>query len=108
MSDWHKLCVLTDLDRDDIFALTVADLDLIVVLDGEGEPRVFKDLCSHQDVKLSDFGEITAERELICHAHAARFCLKDGAPLCHPATSAITPFPVKVENGAVFALLPAP
>lgn len=106
MSNWQRLCEVKDLSEDDMVAATIAGFELIAVLDGSGAPKVFKDLCSHQDVRLSDFGEITAERELICHAHAARFCLADGRALCQPATEAIASYPCKVVGDELMVLLP--
>lgn len=106
MTNWQRLCAITELDADEMFAATVAGYELIAVIDSHGTPKVFKDLCSHQDVRLSDFGEITPERELICHAHAARFCLADGRALCQPATEAIVSYPCKVDGEDLLVLLP--
>lgn len=106
MSTWQRLCAVKDLKADDMVPATIAGYELIAVLDASGAPKVYKDLCSHQDVRLSDFGEITAERELICHAHAARFCLADGRALCHPATEAIESYPCKVAGDDLMVLLP--
>lgn len=106
MSNWQRLCATSELSADEMFAATLGGIELIAVLDQNGAAKVYKDLCSHQDVRLSDFGEITADRELICHAHAARFCLSDGRALCQPATAAITAFPCKIEGGELWVQLP--
>ena len=63
--------------------------------------RCFGDFCTHQDVKLSEFGEVEGD-ELVCYAHGARFGLEDGRPLCFPAEEALKVYDVKVEDGAVF------
>lgn len=106
MSGWHQLCKLEELAEDQIASFALQGNDIIAVIDKAGEPKVYRDLCSHQDVKLSDFGEITEERELICHAHAAKFCLKTGGALCQPATEPITSYPCKVVGDTLEVLLP--
>lgn len=108
MTEWQKLCKIEDIDPKEILALSIGGVELIVVMAMDGSPKVFQDLCSHQDVKLSDFGEITEDSELICHAHAARFCLADGKALCHPATTPIVSYPCKVESGQLWVQLPSP
>lgn len=106
MSGWQQLCRLDELSEDEIASYSLQGHDIIAILDKAGEPKVYEDLCSHQDVKLSDFGEITPERELICHAHAARFCLKTGSALCQPASEPIKSYPCKVDGDTLHVLLP--
>lgn len=105
MTDWHSLCPLDHLSPDAIEPFTVNGVEVIAVLDSKGTPKVYRDLCSHQDVKLSDFGEITPERELICHAHAAKFCLAQGTALCHPGKDPLTAFPCKVEDDQLWVCI---
>ncbi|MGW2518932.1 non-heme iron oxygenase ferredoxin subunit [Streptomyces sp. NPDC001617] len=67
------------------------------------EQRVFAihDLCSHSAVSLSE-GEVdalTVERRL----HGSRFDLRTGDPLDPPATRPVPVYPVRVEDGIVYA-----
>ncbi len=56
----------------------------VIVIRRLGKLHCFRDLCSHQPVKLSDFGELQNGR-LICHAHAGLFDIEnDGRVLSGP------------------------
>ncbi|WP_326573434.1 non-heme iron oxygenase ferredoxin subunit [Streptomyces sp. NBC_00487] len=67
------------------------------------EQQVFAiyDVCSHSAVSLSE-GEVdgcTVE----CWLHASRFDLRTGAPLDPPASRPVPVYPVRVEDGRVYA-----
>jgi nitrite reductase/ring-hydroxylating ferredoxin subunit len=65
------------------------DLILIRV---QGQLMCFLDQCSHQPVKLSEFGEIR-EGVLVCHAHGGGFDLaRGGMVLCGPPREPLKTF----------------
>ena len=72
-----------------------------IVISYDGEYSCYKDLCSHQDVKLSDFGELIAG-EIVCHAHDGRFNAKDGSPTCLPARQALEKIDILVIDGNIY------
>ncbi len=73
----------------------------VVVLRHEGRLYAYQDQCSHQDVRMSDFGDVR-RGQLICYAHGARFAIADGAPLGLPATMPLPCYAVKEEAGQIW------
>jgi len=71
-----------------------------------GQAFGYIDRCPHAGMPLASFGDryLTREGDLIlCAAHGALFRLEDGHCLGGPcADRALIPWPVKVEEGAVF------
>lgn len=75
--------------------------DNYIILDNNGTYSCYKDLCSHQDVKLSDFGELIAG-EIVCHAHNGKFDAKDGSATCLPARQALEKIDIVVLDGNIY------
>lgn len=84
-------------------SLTRVDLDgvpvCLVRLIG-GEVYAISDLCTHEDVELSD-GEIDGD-EVECPAHGSCFDPRSGAVSGLPATKPVRTYPVSVSDGEVF------
>ena len=70
----------------------------IIVLKTEDGFSVFHDRCSHQDIPLSSFGQIRGG-DILCLAHGAKFCIKDGEVTCAPATEGLVRYPHRIEGG---------
>lgn len=104
MASWTNAGKVSTFDKKEINPIELSGLELIVVFDKENTPHCYKDLCSHQIVKLSEYGEII-DSQLVCHAHAAKFCLSSGNPLCEPAKKPIEKFDVKIENENIFIMI---
>ena len=68
----------------------------IVVFNLDGELYALEDQCTHEEFELSS-GSIE------CVLHGARFDVRDGRALCAPAYTAVPRFPVKRENGGIWA-----
>lgn len=72
----------------------------------EGEIYAFSDNCSHRDFPLSH-GELDVDDcTITCEWHGAAFDVRNGRPLCLPATSPIETFDCRVEEGAILIDLP--
>ncbi|MFK0159447.1 non-heme iron oxygenase ferredoxin subunit [Streptomyces sp. NPDC090499] len=67
----------------------------------EGEVFAIHDVCSHSAVSLSE-GEVD-KCTVECWLHGSRFDLRTGAPLDPPATRNVPVYPIRVEDGAVYA-----
>lgn len=67
------------------------------------EQQVFAihDRCSHSAVSLSE-GEVDAFT-VECWLHASRFDLRTGVPLDPPANRPVPVYPVRIEDGNVYA-----
>lgn len=94
---WVDLCASEDISAHEIHAMK-AGAEAVLVLKNDTGIHVYEDRCSHQDIPLSDFGQIDGE-EIICLAHGARFCINSGAPKCEPAKTPLVSYKTKVENG---------
>lgn len=105
MAQWHKLVTVDEISEGRILGQTAAGVPLILIRTPSGI-RCFYDLCSHQDVRLSQFGMIRGN-ELVCNAHGGSFGMADGAPRCAPATKGLIAYETKVEDGWVYAFVPA-
>ncbi|TWG90407.1 3-phenylpropionate/trans-cinnamate dioxygenase ferredoxin subunit [Luteimonas sp. J16] len=75
----------------------------IVVVNLDGDLYALEDRCSHEDFELSAGQVDPAEGSIECVLHGARFDLRDGRALCAPAYEPVAKFPVKVEDGAIWA-----
>lgn len=103
MAEWMRVTTLDKLPNRTIVPFEVKGQSIVLVRMDQ-KIMCYSDFCTHQDVKLSDFGEIEKD-ELVCWAHGAHFDVCSGKPLCFPATEALHTHPVKVEEGAVFVEL---
>ncbi|SMF06757.1 Rieske (2Fe-2S) protein [Pseudobacteriovorax antillogorgiicola] len=96
---WYNICKFDEL-QSDVLQRFELPAQAIVVVKSDDKVSAFQDRCSHQDIPLSDFGQIQ-DGEIICFAHGAKFCAADGKVLCAPATAPLKAFPCKVESGVV-------
>lgn len=99
MSEWIFVGALQDMPENEIIPFSHHAGDYILVRRGE-EVSAFVDLCSHQEIKLSEFGEIQ-RGVLICHAHGAAFDCHDGKALCFPAKSPLQQIATRITAGLV-------
>lgn len=98
----ERVSALKDLPLGTLVPVPVAGRELVLVRYGEAEVACYRDLCSHQAIKLSEFASVEPDGAILCHAHGAKFCSQSGAPLCHPARSALEAYPVVVQAGEVY------
>ena len=77
----------------------------IGVFNVDGEFLAVDDLCSHATSSLAEEGFVEGD-VVECGAHFARFCLRTGAALCHPAPQPIRTYETTVVEGRVMVALP--
>jgi nitrite reductase/ring-hydroxylating ferredoxin subunit len=104
MSEWIPVGAAQDVPENEIIPFSHQGTDYILIRRGD-EFTAFVDLCSHQDIKLSEFGEIQ-RGVLICHAHGAAFDCSDGKELCFPATAPLQSIPTRVQADRIEVLVP--
>ena len=75
----------------------------IVVFNLDGELYALEDQCTHEEFELSSGHHDAAEGSIECVLHGARFNVRDGRALCAPAYTPTSKFPVKRENGGIWA-----
>ncbi|HEY9473771.1 MAG TPA: non-heme iron oxygenase ferredoxin subunit [Mycobacteriales bacterium] len=68
----------------------------VAVVRSEGEVYAIYDVCSHQEVPLSE-GEVEGST-IECWLHGSRFDLRTGKPTVPPATRPVPVYPVRIEG----------
>lgn len=102
---WISAGPLTSFPEGQITGLELSGRSLIVIHWGEAY-FCFDDACSHQPVKLSEFGVLGQGGVLMCQAHGACFdTTKGGIPLCFPARDGLVARKTRVAGSSLEILL---
>ncbi|MBV8141679.1 MAG: non-heme iron oxygenase ferredoxin subunit [Verrucomicrobia bacterium] len=72
----------------------------IVVFNVDGELFAIKDVCTHDEARLSD-GELTGET-IICPWHGACFSIRTGEALSPPAIEPVETYPVLLREDDIY------
>jgi 3-phenylpropionate/trans-cinnamate dioxygenase ferredoxin subunit len=80
-------------------AIRIDDAE-IAVFNVDGEYFAIKDVCTHDQARLSD-GELAGET-ITCPWHGACFSVKTGEVLSLPATESVETFPVVLKEDDVY------
>jgi 3-phenylpropionate/trans-cinnamate dioxygenase ferredoxin subunit len=59
------------------------------------------DVCSHQNISLSEGEVLCEERQLECWKHGSSFSLIDGEPSALPATKSVPVYDARVVDGEI-------
>jgi 3-phenylpropionate/trans-cinnamate dioxygenase ferredoxin subunit len=102
MSDYQLACAAADVPDEGALRVVVGGIPLAVVR-SEGELYAIFDVCSHQDVPLSE-GDVEAGT-IECWLHGSRFDLATGRPTGQPATRPVPVYPVKIDGDDVLVAL---
>lgn len=99
-----RVCALADIPDPGAIGVEIGDLPVAVVR-AKGEVFALRDVCSHEEVPLSE-GEVY-DRTLECWLHGSCFDLRTGAPTGPPATTPVPTYPVRLEGDDVYVAVPA-
>jgi 3-phenylpropionate/trans-cinnamate dioxygenase ferredoxin subunit len=99
MSDYVKACAVADVPDEGAVRVIVGGVPLAIVR-SDGNVYAIFDVCSHQDVPLSE-GDVE-EGSIECWLHGSRFDLRTGKPTGLPATEPVATFPVEVRGTEVY------
>jgi 3-phenylpropionate/trans-cinnamate dioxygenase ferredoxin subunit len=102
MSDYLKACAVADVPDQGAIRAVVAGVPLAIVR-SDGEIYAIFDVCSHQDVPLSE-GDVE-DGGIECWLHGSRFDLSTGRPTSLPATRPVPVYPVKIDGDDVLVAL---
>ena len=94
-----KACALADVPDEGALGLEIDGLPVAVVRVG-GEVFAMSDVCSHEEVPLSE-GEIY-DHTLECWLHGSCFDVRTGKPTGPPATKPVPTYPVRVDGDDVY------
>ena len=97
-----RVCALSDLSADGSLGVQVQGVPVALIRTG-GEVFALHDVCSHEEVPLSecDIYDHTVE----CWLHGSCFDLRTGQPTGLPATEPVPVYPVKIEGDGVYVAL---
>lgn len=98
---WTVLCATAEVLPGERHVAWLGDTPVLVV-NHDGNFYALEDRCSHEDYELSAGAYDSEAATIECVLHGARFDVRNGAPLCPPAYSAVQTFPVKVEGGLIY------
>ena len=92
------VAALTDLDTP-LMRVEASGVPVCLVRLASGEVFAISDLCSHEEIELSD-GELDDE-DVECPAHGSRFNVRTGEVSGLPAEDPVATYPVTIEDGKI-------
>jgi 3-phenylpropionate/trans-cinnamate dioxygenase ferredoxin component len=93
-----RACSLSELPETGTLGVEVAGVPVAVVRTG-GEVFALHDVCSHEEVPLSE-GEVY-DHTVECWLHGSCFDLRTGKPTGPPATKPVATYPVQIDGDDV-------
>lgn len=103
MAEAIKAAGLDEIEEDGAIVVEAARTghhDDIAVFHHDGEYYALDDTCTHEKTSMAEGWVENGEVE--CPLHSARFCLKDGAVQCMPATEDLKAHKVEVREDGVY------
>jgi 3-phenylpropionate/trans-cinnamate dioxygenase ferredoxin subunit len=102
MSDFQRACAIADVPEDGAIRVTLDGVPVAVVK-SEGDFYAIYDVCSHEEVPLSD-GDVDGTT-IECWLHGSCFDLVSGKPTGLPATKPVPVYPIKIDGGDIYVRL---
>jgi len=102
MSEFVRVCALSDLPAEGAIGVDIGDTPVAVIRAG-GDVYALRDVCSHEEVPLSE-GDIY-DHTVECWLHGSCFDLRTGKPTGPPATRPVPTYQVKIEGDDVHVAL---
>jgi 3-phenylpropionate/trans-cinnamate dioxygenase ferredoxin subunit len=105
MSTEERVCAVDDVAPGEARRFDLGAVHVALVRIGN-DFYAIGDVCTHQDISLSE-GEVhETEREIECWKHGSTFSLESGEPQSLPATKAEPVFDVRIDGTDVYVVLP--
>jgi 3-phenylpropionate/trans-cinnamate dioxygenase ferredoxin component len=95
---FERACALSDLPETGAVGVEVGGVPVAVVRTG-GEVFALHDVCSHEEVPLSE-GEVY-DHTVECWLHGSCFDLRSGKPTGPPATKPVATYRVQIDGDDV-------
>jgi 3-phenylpropionate/trans-cinnamate dioxygenase ferredoxin component len=102
-SSYVRVCALADVPEDGALGVEVSGTPVAIIRAG-GEIFALHDVCSHEEVPLSE-GDIY-DHTVECWLHGSCFDLRTGEPTGPPATRPVATYPVLTYGDDVYVSLP--
>ncbi len=103
-TEWKEVSTQAQVREAGVVAVSAAGLE-VALYAVRGAIYATENRCTHGEARLSD--GFLLEDEIECPLHQGRFNVRDGLPMCAPLFAPVRVFPVKVDMGRVFVLLPS-
>jgi 3-phenylpropionate/trans-cinnamate dioxygenase ferredoxin component len=103
MAEFARACALSEVPDNGAFGVLVGELPVAIVR-ADGEVYAIHDVCSHEEVPLSE-GEVY-DHTVECWLHGSCFDLRTGKPTGPPATQDVPTYAVKIDGADVYVALP--
>lgn len=100
MTNLTLIATTADCPAGNLLRVSVAGKRLLLA-NADGNYYLIQEMCSHEDVSLY-LGCLHGDT-IKCSLHGSRFDLKTGEALDEPADEALQTYPVRLENGQIFA-----
>jgi 3-phenylpropionate/trans-cinnamate dioxygenase ferredoxin subunit len=97
-----RACALADVPEDGALGVEVSGTPVAIIRAG-GEIFALHDVCSHEEVPLSE-GDIY-DNTVECWLHGSCFDLRTGEPTGPPATKPVATYPVQTYGDDVYVSL---
>jgi 3-phenylpropionate/trans-cinnamate dioxygenase ferredoxin subunit len=96
--NFTRACALSELPETGTIGVEVDGVPVAVVRTGD-EVFALRDVCSHEEVPLSE-GDVY-DHTVECWLHGSCFDLRTGKPTGPPATKPVTTYPVQIDGDDV-------
>jgi 3-phenylpropionate/trans-cinnamate dioxygenase ferredoxin subunit len=101
----ERVGALADLPEGKATRVEIGDRAVAIVRIGD-DVYALGDVCSHQDISLSE-GDVDRDEKVIeCWKHGSAFSLETGEPESLPATKPVPVYEVRVVDGQVEVVVP--
>lgn len=104
MSEWVKVADEGAIDAEDVLRFDRNQAVYAVCRDEDGAYFTLDGLCTHERVLLTK--GFVVDGTIECPVHQGRFELATGRIAGGPVCVDLKTYPTKVENGAIWAMLP--
>ena len=99
-----RACALSELPDEGVIGIQLGTVP-VAIIRAEGEIYAMHDVCSHEEVALSE-GEIY-NHTVECWLHGSCFDVRSGTPTGPPATEPVATYPVRIDGDDVYVALPS-
>jgi len=103
MTNWHRICSLSEVSEDLPFVAEVEGEQMVVFKSG-GEYFALRDVCSHAFARLSE--GFVMGRAVECPLHGALFDLRTGKCISNPPYDDIRAYAVRIAENDIFVEIP--
>jgi 3-phenylpropionate/trans-cinnamate dioxygenase ferredoxin component len=103
MTEFVRACSVAEIPAEGVIGVEVGGVP-VAIARADGELFAVHDVCSHEEVALSE-GDVY-DHTIECWLHGSCFDLRSGKPTGPPATQPVATYPVRIDGDDVYVALP--